>query len=257
LSRDTEKDLFWDAQFWCAQNASMLFQKFLIDLLLVTMASLSSKTVAIVGGGSVGSTLANAIDKSGKAGTVVIAARHPEKTKQKLAETNMKHLKVEDAATAIAAADILILAVPSVHTDGGIQEMAKSLGDVSGKTIIDATNPLSEFQDGLQVRWPQGTSGGEVLQNLLPDSKVYKAFNTLGVEHMANAQGKDMLFAGPDDSIADVIAAVGYKPFYVGPIRYARNLEAIAELWIHCAIPPLPAQYHGRDWTFSIAGNPE
>lgn len=124
-------------------------------------------------------------------------------------------------------------------------------------TIINATNPLTSFQDGLEVRWSQGTSGGDVLQKYLPDAKVYKAFNTVGVEHMADAHGKDMLFAGPDDSIADVVAAVGYKPFYVGPIRYARNLEAIAELWIHCSIPPLPGNYLGRDWTFGVAGNPE
>jgi len=53
------------------------------------------------------------------------------------------------------------------------------------------------------------------------------------------------------------ISAIGYKPFYVSPMRYVRNLEAIAELWIHCAIPPMPAQYLGRHWTFSIAGNPK
>lgn len=111
------------------QFDSMLFQKFLIDLTLLTMATLSSKTVTIVGGGPVGATLADAIEKSGKAAHVLIAARDPEKTKKKLAESDMKHLKVEDAAAAIAAADILILAVTSVNTDEGIQEIAKSLGD--------------------------------------------------------------------------------------------------------------------------------
>jgi predicted dinucleotide-binding enzyme len=87
-----------------------------------------------------------------------------------------------------------------------------------------------------------------------------QAFNTLGVEHMADAAGKDMLFCGPDNEksvVAEVISAVGFKPFYVGPIRYARNLEAMAELWIHCAIPPLPAKQKGRLWTFAIAGQPE
>ena len=28
------------------------------------------------------------------------------------------------------------------------------------------------------------------------------------------------------------MAAVVFKPFYVGHIRYARNLEAMAEFWI-------------------------
>lgn len=37
--------------------------------------------------------------------------------------------------------------------------------------------------------------------------------------------------------MAAVISASGFKPQYVGPIRYARNLEAIAELWHHLALP--------------------
>lgn len=235
----------------------LAFYSLLLCFPASAMTSLSSKVVTIIGGGNVGSTLANSIAASGKAKAVMIAARDPSKTAAKLAEGGLSHLKVEIMTSAIASSDILILATPSVHTDKEIEELAKTLGDVSGKIIIDATNPLSSFQDGLQVRWEQGISGGEKLQECLPDCKVYKAFNTLGVEHMRDGTGKDMMYCGPDTDIAEVVAAVGYKPYYVGPLRYARNLEAIAELWIHCAIPPLPANYIGRDWTFAIAGNPE
>jgi predicted dinucleotide-binding enzyme len=220
------------------------------------MSFLSSKTIAVVGGGSVGSTLANALQ--GKAKSVVIAARNPEKTKAQLAEKGLD-LTVESLARAISSADILILATPSVQSDEALQGLAQSLGDVSNKVVIDATNPLSEFANGLEVRWAQGTSGGEVLQEALPTSFVYKAFNTIGVEHMADPTGKDMLICGSPDQkelVQAVVAAVGYKPYYVGPIRYARNLEAMAELWIHCGIPPLPAANLGRDWTFGVSGNP-
>lgn len=222
---------------------------------------LSTKTIAVVGGGSVGSTLAKALH--GKAKSVVIAARDPERTKGKLADSGLPDtLKIESTATAIASADVLILATPSAHSDEAIQALAASLGDVSKKVVIDATNPLTEFPDGLQIRWAQGTSGGEILQDALPTASVYKAFNTLGVEHMADPNGKDMMFCGSSDEAskelaAAVVAGVGYKPYYVGPIRYSRNLEAIAELWIHCAIPPLPANYLGRDWTFGISGKTE
>ncbi len=224
-------------------------------------SSLASKTVAVLGGGNVGSTLAKSILSSGKAKSVIIAARDPEKTQAKLDELGLP-LKAEPAASALASADVIILATPSAHSDEAIEAIAKSLGDVSGKCIIDATNPLTEFQEGLEIRWPQGTSGGEVLQNAIPTAFVYKAFNTLGVEHMSDGTGKDMLFCGPSENqealglVTEVVSSVGYKPYYVGPIRYARNLEAIAELWIHCAIPPLPAATLGRDWTFAIAGNP-
>jgi 8-hydroxy-5-deazaflavin:NADPH oxidoreductase len=245
----------------------------LLFLASIMVASLSTKTIAIIGGGSVGSTIAASIASSPSSDfapkKLVIGARDPAKTKAELAAKQLGHLLVEPLADAIAAADILILTVPGGHSDEDIEKIAKSLGGgesvddsvLKDKIVIDATNPLSEFSDGLQVRWTQGgTSGAEVLQNYLPAStKVYKAFNTLGVELMRRdkAVGTLMLFCGPDNGIQDVVAAVGFTPRYVGPLRYARNLEAMAELWIHCAIPPLPGHYLGRDWSFAIAGNPE
>lgn len=217
-----------------------------------------NKKVAIVGGGSVGSTLALSLISSRV--DVVIAARNPDTTKEKLAANlETAKLRVLDQATAIAEAQILILATPSLHRDNEIEDLAKSLGDVKGKSIIDATNPLSTFPEGLQIRWGSELSGGEVLANALPDSKVYKAFNSLGVRHMTKdaAKGVAMMYAGPDRDIADVIAAVGFNPYYVGGIRYARNLEAMAEMWIHIGIDPLPGQNWGTDWTFDIHGNPK
>ena len=229
--------------------------------------SFSFETIAVIGGGNVGSTLANSLVQ-GTADqtpppTVVVGARDPAKTKAALAGMNdaKKDLTIWSLPDAVAAADLLILATPGGHTDEDIEVIAKSLGDVKGKAIIDATNPLSEFADGLQVRWTQGTSGGEVLQKCLPESKVYKCFNTIGVDWMDRSKalegGMEMFYCGPDNGIEEVVAAVGFKPRYVGPIRYARNLEAMAELWIHCAIPPLPSKQLGREWGFAMKGNPE
>jgi 8-hydroxy-5-deazaflavin:NADPH oxidoreductase len=217
----------------------------------------SLKSISVIGGGSVGTTLADSISKNPSGYSVMIAARDVAKTKGKLEEMGKSHLPVQEMASAIAAADILIMATPSIHSDDGLKALVESFGDVSGKILIDATNPLNEFPNGLQIRWEHGTSGGEYIQSLLPNTKVYKAFNTLGVEHMSNVVDVDMMYAGPDQEIAPIIAAIGYRPIYVGPIRYARNLEAIAELWIHCAISPLPGNYLGREWTFKIAGKVE
>lgn len=55
-------------------------------------------------------------------------------------------------------------------------------------------------------------------------------YRRCGTHEVSSWQGRD------DESqktVADVIKDVGFKPFYFGPIQYARNLEAIAELWIH------------------------
>eukprot|EP00977_Amphora_coffeiformis_P006603 scaffold1424_cov168-Amphora_coffeaeformis.AAC.16 len=208
--------------------------------------------IAVLGGGSVGTTLAQALADNGR--NVVIAARDPAKTAQKV-----KTLTVEAAGDALASSDVIILATPGIADDAGIISFAQSLGDVTGKVIIDATNPLSPFQEGLNVRWGQSKSAGEVLAEALPGAKVYKAFNTVGVEHMKAALGKDMLIAGDESARAtaeDVVRGVGFKPFYVGPIRYARNLEALAELWIHMAVPPLGARTTSRNFWFSVVGDP-
>ena len=239
----------------------LLFVSGCCCILLLSCCTMSLPLkVTIVGSGSVGSTLATALAQSGQTQhPVVIAARDPQKTKAKLSKhAATKNLPVESIATAVAASDVILLATPSAHSDDSIRALAASLGDCRGKMVIDATNPLTEFADGLQIRWKQGTSGGEVLQDCLKDAAVYKCFNTLGVEHMASAAGKDMFYCGPNpQDIASVIAAVGFTPRYVGPIRYARNLEAMAELWIHCAIPPMPAHNWGREWTFGVVGKTE
>lgn len=68
------------------------------------------------------------------------------------------------------------------------------------------------------------------------------AFSTVGVEQLAAPDGAliggqqlTMLLAGgPPERRGEaeaVVAGVGFAPKYVGPIRYARNLDAIAELW--------------------------
>ena len=159
---------------------------------------------------------------------------------------------------------VVVLATRGLYDDDEMQQFCKeSLGNIMDDTvIIDATNPLGEFADGLPTRlWEEGVSSGEKLQKFLPSARVYKSFNTVGLEHMKEALGKDMLIAGDPDPayrgiVEEVVRGVGFKPFYVGPIRYARNLEAMAELWIHMAIPGLGGRETSRNFWFSISGDP-
>lgn len=161
----------------------------------------------------------------------------------------------------ISINQVIIVTINGLYDDKDIEKFCNSLGDTTDKVIIDATNPLG-FDGGLHARtWEEGISSGEKLQYYLPNAKVYKAFNTLGLEHMSEALGKDMLMAGDPNPkyrllAEDVVRGVGFKPFYVGPIRYARNLEALAELWIHMAIPGLGGRDTSRNFWFSISGDP-
>lgn len=100
-----------------------------------------------------------------------------------------------------------------------------------------------------------------MLQQALPGTYVYKAFNTIGLEHLAqpsiDGTKLTMLIAGAPEKrdVAEAIVRdVGFQPVYVGPIRYARNLEALAELWIHMGVDPVPggAVKLGRDFHFQL-----
>lgn len=221
--------------------------------------------MAIIGSGQVG--LAVASNLVAKGCDVVFGGRDPLKTAAKVRAV-LPSVETLTVAEAIATAEAVLLAVPGAPDDDGIRATATQLGDCAGKVVLDATNPLTPFP-ALAVRWGQTKSGGEILAEALPQAKVYKAFNTVGAEHIARPDGsltnqklpEDMLVAGDPDPSARglamaVVKAAGFRPHYVGPIRYARNLEAIAELWIHLSAPVIgdTEECWGRSFNFGIFG---
>ncbi|KAG2447999.1 hypothetical protein HYH02_007027 [Chlamydomonas schloesseri] len=220
--------------------------------------------VAVIGAGNVGKTLGGKIARSNP---VAYGVRDV----SKYADLAAPNQTVKPVAEAIKESDVVLLTVPGAHDDAGIKAIAKSLGpEVKGKIVIDACNPLSAWP-GLESRWKEGSSFGEVLAAELPSGTVvYKAFNTVPVEVMAAADGSTipaaggpltLLYAGgPErqEAAEEVIKAVGFKPLYVGPIRYARNLESIAELYVHLSVPgagiPGVAKW-GRMWHLQALGD--
>jgi 8-hydroxy-5-deazaflavin:NADPH oxidoreductase len=203
------------------------------------------------GAGNVGTVLGGALLKSDSSFSIHYGVRGDHS-----AEKYKKLIKKQPMATistvhdAVNWGEVIILAVPCPYEDSEIQKVVDGLGPgVENKIIIDATNPVSSYP-ALETRlWTHnGVSSGEVFAAALPKSTfVYKAFNTIGAEHMDKAgdflpgQRLTMMFAGSDDKmkrevVEDVIAGVGFEPAYIGPIRYARNLEALAELWIHLGV---------------------
>lgn len=73
------------------------------------------------------------------------------------------------------------------------------------------------------------------MADLMPETKFYKAFNTVGVEQMdptpgtlLNTKSPTMLFCGPEedkDTIKTLIEHSGWAAKYVGGLKYSRNLE--------------------------------
>jgi predicted dinucleotide-binding enzyme len=143
-----------------------------------------------------------------------------------------------DAAPAIAAADLVVLAL---HYDP-----AKALLSVpavrdalDGKVLVDVTNPLAPDYMSLTVGYD--TSAGETLAAMVPNTRVVKAFNTVFADLLkGQTAGTDspvpVYVAGDDaDARAQVVTFVedmGFVAIESGPLSNARYLEPMAEMMI-------------------------
>jgi len=206
--------------------------------------------IGIIGAGNVGSVLARRL--SGLGHSVAIAASSPDSPR--LAEASTK--AGATAATAEKAAgygDVVFLAVPFGALRAALtDEVTHAL---AGKTVVDVTNPLTPDKLGLEIG--HTTSAGETVAELLPQSKVVKAFNTvLAPNHAQPVLGgvrQALPIAGDDAEakrvVQDLATELGFEGVDVGPLRNARYLEPIAELLVQLA----QAQGQGREIGFALA----
>jgi 8-hydroxy-5-deazaflavin:NADPH oxidoreductase len=211
--------------------------------------------IAVVGGsGEVGSTLGARLAAAGHA--VTIAARDPgaERVTAAVAKVRAAVRAPGSAAGATVraacdAADVVVVCVPGQPAAEGWAPIVAAMGPCAGKAVIDVTNPLTAWP-ALELSVDRNsTSATELLAGLLPEcGGVFKAFNTVGVPVLADPKfgGRmaSMLYAGPSageggaafKAVTTLIRDVGFEPVYVGPQRQARNLESVAEMWIHMAL---------------------
>jgi len=110
-----------------------------------------------------------------------------------------------------------------------------------GKVTVDVTNPL-DFTKGMPPRLAIGhtTSGGETVQEWLPDAKVVKAFNTSTAAFMIDGKHGndqlDMFIAGNDPAakktVTGMLTQFHWNTHDLGGIEQSRILEYFAMLWI-------------------------
>jgi predicted dinucleotide-binding enzyme len=180
--------------------------------------------IAIIGAGNVGATLGAAFTKTGH--VVSFGLREPSKSPGAVS--------IEQA---VAKAEVVVLATPFAALEG----IVAATGPMAGKVVIDATNPLLP---GLALAVGHADSGAETLQRLVPQAKVVKCFNTVGVEVMANpkvgGRAATMFLCGDDAGARSVVLGLakglGFDAVDLGGLKNARLLEPAAVLWIHLAM---------------------
>jgi predicted dinucleotide-binding enzyme len=147
-----------------------------------------------------------------------------------------------------------LFAVPS----GALVEAAKGAGKLSGKVIIDCTNPLRFDSGGPLWAPPAEGSATQALAAALPGLTLVKGFNHFGVEIHVEPKvaggPADALFAGDDAGAKRTAMALaermGFHAVDAGPLRNAGALENLAVLWIQLAM----SGSAGRHFAFQIIG---
>ena len=204
-------------------------------------------TIAILGAGNVGLALAGAFTRRGE--TVVLGVPQPARYAAAVAALG-ERARLTTTAEAVAAADVVILAVPHA----ALAAIADSVDDWQGKVLVDATNPLAPGLAGLTMGTT--TSGAEELARRARGARVVKAFNTTGAENMADADypgGVPMMPVCGDDAqarqrVMALATLIGFEAVDMGPLMAARYLEPFAMTWIHLAF----RQGFGRRFAFGL-----
>ena len=197
----------------------------------------SHQTVAILGNGIVGTTIAKGFAELGY--QVIFGTRDVHSAKTRAALEAVPGARAASPAEAARAAGIAVLAVPWSGLEAAIFKAGPE--HLAGKIVIDTSNPLDFSGELPTLAIPATDSAGELVQRLLPRSHVVKAFNIVTAAHMLHPHlpdgTPDMLIAGDDapakQRVSEILEGFGWRtPIDVGPIGASRLLENLALLWV-------------------------
>ena len=192
--------------------------------------------VGILGSGEVGKALAKGFLKNGY--QVAIGSDHPEK----LTEFKRENPEMETATFKQAAqsGDIVVVCVKGTVAEKIVEKVKRHL---TGKTVIDTTNPIADAppQNGvLKYFTSLEESLMERLQKIAPDAQFVKAFNSIGSALMVNPDFGDamkptMFICGNNDDVKkkvhEILEKFGFEVEDMGKVESARAIEPLCILW--------------------------
>jgi predicted dinucleotide-binding enzyme len=125
--------------------------------------------------------------------------------------------------------DVVVLAVYYPDAKAAVEQYGEAL---SGKVVVDITNPVNETYDDLVT--PPDSSAAQQLAETAPGARVVKAFNTTFANTLrqgeVSGEPLDVFLAGDDEeakgTVAQLVESGGLRPVDAGPLKRARELEA-------------------------------
>ncbi len=192
--------------------------------------------IGVLGSGDVAKTLAAGFVANGH--SVMLGTR----TATKVAEWARKNSAVQIGSFADSAkfGEVIALAVKGTAAQAALR--AANTVNLSGKTVIDATNPIADEPPSngvLRYFTSLDESSMERLQREFHDANFVKAFNSVGSACMVNPKFKDgrptMFICGNNDdakrTVSKILDQFGWDPADMGKAESARAIEPLCMLW--------------------------
>lgn len=190
--------------------------------------------IAFVGYGQVGAPLADHLQRIGH--EVTLAAKDPTSDSVRKALARNAGLGMAAPKDAVRDAEVVFLATPFQANEAAVTAIADEL---RGKILVDCTNPVGpNLSHGLN----NAQSGSAMVQALVPDAKVVKAFTIYGFENFEDSSYPAydvrpvMMYCGEDAAaktiVGDLIRQLGWEPLDVGGLNQALHLEHMTLLWV-------------------------
>jgi 8-hydroxy-5-deazaflavin:NADPH oxidoreductase len=197
--------------------------------------TISDRTVAIIGAGTIGGELAANFAAGGQ--DFLLADRDQEAA-QKIASGLDGHAEAVSIDAAVDRAGVLVVAL---WLDAFEQVIARYGDRLAGKVIVDPSNPVGpDGSGGYRKVIGAQESSGQILAGLLPaGATLVKAFGTLSAPSLAAAARREperaVQFYAADDAaagevVAELIRAGGFEPVRVGGLDQSVRIEMFGDL---------------------------
>jgi 8-hydroxy-5-deazaflavin:NADPH oxidoreductase len=185
-------------------------------------------TIGFIGSGHIGGTVARLAVDAGH-DVVLSNSRGPETLQELTAELG-PHARAATAEEAATTGDIVVVTIPLKNVDQVPTEPLR------GKVVIDTCNYYPQ-RDGQIAELDDGSmTSSELVQRLLPGSRVVKAFNNIQFSHLGSLQrphgdpGRSVLAIAGDDADAKAAVSVfldslGYDALDAGPLAESWRFE--------------------------------
>jgi predicted dinucleotide-binding enzyme len=192
-------------------------------------------TVAIIGTGTIGSTLAANFAAGGL--EFLLADRNPDKARE-IAAGLGGHAEAVSIDEAVDRADVLVICL---WLDAFEQVIARYGERLASKVIVDPSNPVGpDSSGGYRKVIGEQESSGQILVGLLPPgARLVKALGTLSAPTLAAAARREperavQFYAADDaaagDLVADLIRVGGFDPVRVGGLDQSIRIEMFGDL---------------------------